>query len=92
MSADTTKHAPLCCPSCRKSMNASSPLPDSGSDGATPKSGDITLCIHCGVALRYGKDLRLLILATLADFDDLTPDQLRSIRRAQEAIRLLRSS
>lgn len=46
---DPVKLAPAACPTCGKLLDAASQADGNGA----PKSGDITVCLHCGVALMF---------------------------------------
>ena len=70
------------CPVCRKMLDAASAL-DGSNDGPTP--GDVTICINCGMVLKFTKTLGLTV-ATPQDVDQLSYEQAVQIAKAQQFI------
>ena len=54
---------PSACPACGFEADAASQAVQDDEPGtAVPKPGDLSLCVHCGVALQFGDALQLHIL------------------------------
>lgn len=70
------------CPVCRKMLDAASAL-DGSNDGPTP--GDVTVCINCGMVLKFTQTLGLAI-ATPQDVNELSYEQAVQIAKAQQFI------
>jgi hypothetical protein len=75
---------PANCPTCDYHMDAATPAGDD--EDVRPKSGDFSLCLNCGEALRFDEALRLVAVkpGELADLDDAG---WRQIWRGQQLIR-----
>jgi len=73
------------CPSCRRTLNAAGSL-----IGALPRprSGDLSVCMHCLAVLAYGKDLELRLLSQ-RDINGLEVKELRALAATIEELRVL---
>lgn len=77
-----TRHMATACPACKKTLNASGSFDDAT---ATPREGDITLCVDCGTALIYSDSLSLR-LATDSDLQTLNEEEAQKVRHYCEWI------
>jgi hypothetical protein len=50
----TSRLTPCLCPVCESKLDAASAT---NRDGATPQSGDVTICIYCTTVLAFTDDL-----------------------------------
>lgn len=60
------------CPSCGKMLDG-----HSGERGASPKAGDLSICIYCTARLTYGPELELLPLGD-EEYEAL-PEDVRAV-------------
>ena len=76
------------CPQCGKKIDAA--ISASG-EHVMPESGDVTICVYCGVLLEYTDQLLVSILPseTLEDMDE---EDLEQLLRIQQVIELRNQS
>ncbi len=70
------------CPECSAVLDAATHMYDRRSQ---PRPGDVSLCLYCGTALRYGPNLRLQRL-TDTEFMALPADTREELRKHQFAL------
>ena len=79
---------PLCaCQNCGARLDCATSVKF---DGSAPVEGDITLCIKCGAAMIFKKDLSLRA-ATMKDLAQIPAAMLSEINKARFAITMMRS-
>jgi hypothetical protein len=74
------------CPECAYELTGAGGFP--GSEERAPRPGDWTVCINCGAALCFGKDLRLRIAAP-GELDREPLAVRRDIAQIRASIRML---
>lgn len=82
---ETFTHPHARCPWCRTKLDAASdPVGD-----ATPKPGDLSVCINCAAMLTFGDDLKLRALSA-KEIAALPIDTARELVRYAMAVRTLK--
>lgn len=74
----TTQHRGSRCPTCAKTLDASS-------GPGSPSTGDLSVCAYCLTMLRYEPGLALREL-TAAEFDALRPDERNELLKARNVL------
>jgi hypothetical protein len=77
---------PSHCPHCGRMNNGAT---EAGPDGAYPEPGDITVCIQCGAAVKFGAQLQLVELEP-GEIESLTPAERDQVLRVVGAVALVR--
>ena len=77
---DTTRHPPCPCPACGTMVDAASPAETTKYRKVRP--GDISICLYCGVRLKFTRSMQLRLL-TDREWMKLHPDHRKLIERIQ---------
>ena len=77
----TTTGKPCNCPMCECNLNAHTSM----NGDYTPQSGDVTICVNCGVMLTFTDNLNLELLSDEA-IRAVPPETLSIILQMQEKI------
>ncbi|MGI4876683.1 MAG: hypothetical protein ACRYG4_04285 [Janthinobacterium lividum] len=84
----TTRVPAQPCPHCGVELSAATSTMQPDEDEAAPDPGDLTVCIKCGVILRFGVGM-IVERLTRAQFDALPPEIMQQLAKVQSTIRLM---
>jgi hypothetical protein len=77
----------LTCPACAGRLDAHTSI-DANAPDVGPSAGDVSVCLYCATALRFGDELELEVM-TIAQLEAMPIDAWAQLTLAQHAVTMM---